>query len=989
MRNMKPKTSGNIDDFDANFRIYQNLMQNKVERILLVSTPYDAFILEEDGSLASRIIHEYRGLNLSRPPRLTFARSGADALAALDREKYDLVIVMPLLEDMDTADLVFQIKGKKSNLPILLLAHGASEITSDEDDGAFSCSAIDNIFVWMGDAELFLALVKSVEDGMNADSDTEKAMVRVIILVEDSPLYRSVFLPLIYKLVVKHTQSIMEESLNEEHRMLKMRARPKILLAENYEKAMALFEKYKPYVFGVISDTRYPRNCAIDENAGVVLLSKIKDEIPHLPLLLMSSESENREKAEKIGTMFVDKNSPDLFGEIGHFFKVRLSFGDFVFRDREKVEIGRASNLRQLAEILPEIPDEPIWYHGCRNHFSNWIMARSEIPLAIALGKIRADDFENAGDIRQFLVQSINALRRWRQKGVVLQFDAKKYDAEIWDFTKIGRGSLGGKARGLAFAQHLLRDHPIHAKYPEIDIFIPKTLVISTAGFDSFVSQNRLDHLSGADIPDDEIAKRFVDARMPDDLYADLRVFVSGNRAPLSVRSSSIMEDARYQPYAGLYKTVIIPNAHPDTETRVRDLAIAVKLVFASMYFKAPLTFSKSRAEEFQKAGMAVIVQETTGKRWGNWFYPAISGVAGSYNYYPVAPAKPEEGIAQIAIGFGKIFDEDPGAVRFSPQYPSLMPQFTKTEDILKNAQRFFYALKMKTESGVSPGRDFPLEKREIFDAGNEFPIRMLSGTYIPEEDRIRDTPMADGIRIPTFSGLLKASLFPLGDLLSDLLEIGKQGMGCPVEIEFAANLRGSKSEKHAFGFLQMRPLGSRDSSQDIRMTEMEVRNAVCLSHRSLGNGKRDGITDIVYVDPDKFDPAKTVEIAGEISKLNATLVSENRPYVLAGPGRWGSADRWLGIPVRWADISGVCAIIELRHEKLNADPSHGSHFFRKITTSDIIYMSIGETENDFFGWERVLPLRIKTRTDFVCHAAFEKPATLKCDGKKSMAVIF
>lgn len=964
-------------DFDTHFTAYLELMRKKVENVLLVSSPYDAFILEEEGSLASRIIREYRGLNLSSPPRLTMVSSGSDALSELDRKPFDLAIVMPVIEDMDVFDLAMKVKAKNSDLPVILLSHGMEERHA-------VCEGIDKTFIWAGDAELLLALIKSLEDRLNVDSDVEKASVPVLIFVEDSPLYRSLILPLLYKVVVKQTQAVIDESLNEEHRLLKMRARPKILVAENYEKALKLYVKYRPYVFGVISDTRYPKDCVMTEDAGFVLLSQIKSEIPHMPLLLTSSEPANREKARQLQTWFIDKNSPDLFDEIREFFKYRLGFGDFVFRDKNKTEIRRASNFRELENILPEIPDEPIRYHASRNHFSKWFMARSEISLAKTSGALGIDDFENIGALRQDLVSRIHQLRRWRQKGVVVRFNAETYDSEISDFAKTGYGSLGGKARGLAFIQNMLRGSEVHGKYPEVNISAPKTLVVATDGFDSFVHENRLEYLADSKHDDDEIARAFMEAELPGWVVSDLESFLAQVVHPLSVRSSSLLEDARDRPYTGLYDTYMISNSGPDLPARLRELSAVVKLVYASTFFRAPLSFSKSAAKEFQKDSMAVIIQRAAGRVCGDCFYPAISGVARSYNYYPVSPMKAEEGIAQIALGFGKILDDNESPVRFSPSWPNLMPEFSKVEDILENAQRFFYALKIRDLAKEFNRDDFRLERREVSEAENEHPVRSLCSTYVPEENRIRDTSAARGPKIPTFASVLKFDLFPLAALLRDLLEMGKKGMGCPVEIEFSADLGRGKGEKHDFSFLQLRPMSAADRLLDIRITETAVSNAFCYSSQALGNGLMDGIADIVYVRPDRFDPSKTVDIATEIGKLNGLLIREGRRYLLAGPGRWGSADRFLGIPVKWKDISNVAAMVELEHEKLSADPSFGSHFFRKITSLGIFYFTVRQGGGDFFRQEWLESVPELGKFELVRHVRLKNQIVIKCDGRKT-----
>jgi CheY-like chemotaxis protein len=975
-------------DFDAHIKVFHELMRHKVRDILLVSAPYDAFILEEDGSLTSKIINEYKGLNLSHPPLITKAFSGKEALALLDRRSFDLVITMPNLEDMDTVDLVMKVKGKIPDLPVLLLSHRSLEEGSGDDET--TCAMIDNEYVWTGNSELLLALIKGVEDATNVDNDTKKGMVRVLILVEDSPLYRSLFLPLIYKVVVRQTLSLLDESINAEHRVLKMRARPKILVAENYETAMAMFEQFRPYVFCVMSDTRFPMGCVATEDAGFHLLSHIKAKIPHLPLLLMSSESKNRDLADQIEAVFIDKNSPHLQKEIEQFFIEYLGFGDFIFRLPDHSEVGRAADLQGLEKLLPQIPDEPIEYHGRRNHFSNWLMARSEIALASKFAEIDVSDFDSIRKARQFIIDAIHELRKSRQRGMVVQFPGKSFDPNIADFVKMGKGSLGGKARGLAFMSNLLYQHTdLSKKYGNIQIEIPQTLVIATDGFESFIEQNKLAYSRFCSCDDEEIRRRFLSADIPEQLFQSLEEYLSKVNGPLSVRSSSLLEDAYFQSYAGLYETFMIPNDHPDFFVRLHHLITAVKLVYASTYYEKAKVFSQQISRQFHEDSMAVIIQQLAGSVHGEHFYPAISGAAQSYNFYPVAHMRPEDGICQMALGFGSILEEAERVLRWSPRHPTLMPQFSTVDDILANAQRHFYAIKMGTpHEDFDPATVSCLEKREIADAETEFPVRQLSGTYIPEEHRIRDSGYLPGPKVMTFATLLKYKTIPITDILIDLLEIGRKGMGGAVEIEFAVDLAEDKNENNKLYFLQLRPMSAEEAFQDIQIGPEDVKRAFCYSTHTLGHGKNSSMADIVYVKSADFDAAATRDIAAEIGKLNAALKADDKPYLLAGPGRWGSADHWLGIPVSWPDISGVGAMIEVRDGRLNADASQGSHFFQKLTSRDIHYITLERGVADRFDWGWVDGLPAVKETRHLRHVRLDKPFVLINDGKSSQCVM-
>jgi DNA-binding response OmpR family regulator len=973
-------------DFDTHFKVFHELMSIKVLEILLVASPYNAYILEEDGSLASKIINEYRGLNLSRPPRITRVTSAKEALYALKKETFDLVLVMPHLDDMDTFAFGQAVKSKHPELPVIMLAHSLEGL--DLSLAGRDMGGIDQVFIWSGDADILLAIVKSVEDRLNVERDTKLAMARVLLLVEDSPLYRSYFLPLIYKAVVQQTQKVLDESLNEEHRLLKMRARPKILVAENFEQAISLLDQYKEYLFGAISDTRFTKKDRMVETAGVELLGRIKQEIPDLPVLLLSTESCNRKLAATIPAVFLDKNSPNLVDEIKEFFLNYLGFGDFVFRDKNGHEIGRASNLRTLEKILADIPDEPLCYHAQRNRFSNWIMARSEIGPASILRKVKISDFKNVASLRQFIIKSIHTLRKRRQLGVVVQYSAKNFDPDISDFMKIGQGSLGGKARGLAFVAHLLRQSPeFLKKYSDIDILVPYTLVITTHEFDEFLRENEFGSLAVDRLSDNEIKQRFLKAELSQKIHEDLTGFIEKVNHPLSIRSSSLLEDAHCHPFSGLYKTYMIPNNDPDFSTRLTQLITAIKLVYASTYYSEPRTFRDSIASQIRKESMAIIIQQVSGQRYGDYFYPAVSGIAQSQNYYPFRQLKPEDGVARISLGFGSAVLNGTQSLRFCPKFPNVLPQYTRIEDILENAQRNFYALKMTSDLG-DVASDTGLKPRNVDSATDEWPVRYLSSVYIPEENRLRDAFHLNGPRVLTFNNILKYNLFPLAQLLSDLLELGRKGLGCPVEFEFSVDLTSDSKRKHRFHILQVKPMSASTTYFNLEITQTEMDTALCFSTLSMGNGIRRDIKDIVYIKPDRFDPSKTRIIAREIGRINAELFSRKRPYLIIGPGRWGSFDPFLGIPVKWTEICGAGTIVELRNTQISADPSHGTHFFHQLTSRGLFYITITEDKAGFVRWRLLEKLSCASQSRYLCHVRLPDFLTIKCDGRTSRCVV-
>jgi CheY-like chemotaxis protein len=972
--------------FYAHFKIYHELMARKVREILLVASPYDAFILEEDGSLASRIINEYSGLNLSHPPRVTRTASAEEAVGLLAHRAFDLVLTMPFLDDMDACTMGRRIKDRRPDLPVILLAHSLRSLQPLPEDR----QGIDKIFIWTGNSDLLLAIVKSVEDRLNVETDTRKAQVRVLILVEDSPVYYSSFLPLIYKEVVRQTQAVLGSGLNEEHRLLKMRARPKILHAATFEEAQALYERYRDNVLGVLSDTKLPLGGRLDPEAGLHLLGRMRAEMFDLPLLLISCEPGNQPAAEGIPAAFLDKNAPNLLGEIRKFFLSHLGFGDFVFRRPDGVEIDRASNLAELEQKVAQVPAESLRFHAERNHFSNWLMARSEISLGSTFRSVQASAFDHPEELRDYIRSSLRRLRIMRQKGVVAQFDAAQFDAEVMDFVKIGKGSLGGKARGLAFVAALLQQNSaIHERFPEIVIRLPQTLVIATDAFEAFVERNHLGDLGQEGLGDREIAARVVEAELPPELVRDLEAFLDQVRHPLSVRSSSLLEDAQFQPYAGLYDTCMIPNNHTDPGVRLAQVLRAVKLVYASTFYEGPRTFARTTAAQPQQEVMAVIVQELAGETYGDYFYPAISGVAQSQNFYPVDGMRPEEGIAHIALGIGKTVVEGERTLRFAPRYPEVLPQFGGVQGMLENAQRTFYALPTDPGAqGPAFGAMTNLVRRRVEDAEDEAPVRMLASTFIAEENRIRDSGYLVGPKVLTFASVLKYDLFPLPGLLRELLDLCRRGMGYPIEIEFAVSLRQDRRRRHEFFFLQLRPMASGEHHLDVRIAREDDAAAFCRSGQVLGNGVSESIRDIVYVKPEAFQASATAQMAGEIGALNQVLSAAGRPYLLVGPGRWGSADPWLGVPVKWHHISGVGAIVELRNAQLNVEPSQGSHFFQNITSIGIPYITVNQSGDDRFDWEALADCAVVQETEYIRHVRRERPLKLKIDGKRGRGVI-
>lgn len=974
-------------------KLYHELMANKVGEILLVSCPYDAFIMEEEGRLSTRIINEYKGLNLSRPPRLTWASSISNALARLEKKKFDLILAMPSLDGTDVYAFARKVKKNYPDLPFYMLLHDTCDID------AYVCQdksgVIDRTYIWGGNAELLLAIIKNLEDQMNVPFDTQNADVRVIILVEDSPYHYSSFLPLLYKQIVMQTQSVIEESVNEEHRLLKMRGRPKVLLAQTYEEALELYKNYKPYLLSVFSDMRYPRKGMEDKTAGQRLLTKVHKETPDLPLLVLSTEESNKEKVKKIPAEFINKTCSNLKELIQSFFKSSLGFGDFIFRMPDREEIARAGDMKTLKKLISEIPDESIVFHAMNDDFSKWFMARGEIDFALKMKPYKISDFPDPENLKIFLIESLQERLKGRRQGQIIDFDLEKLDSDT-DFMKIGKGSLGGKARGLAFMASQLKRHPeLHDKFPDINICIPQTVVISTYEFKNFIEENSLASLlePGVELKDEEIVERFVKAELPTELEKSLREYLKKIRYPIAVRSSSLFEDAHYQPFAGLYNTYMLANSHPDFEKRFERLILAVKLVYASTYLKAPRSYAKSTMHRTEDEQMGIVLQQLIGTEHDHYFYPAVSGVAQSYNFYPIGHLDSEDGISYIALGLGKIVMEGSKTLRVCPEYPQFLPQFSIIDDILENAQNFFYALKLDAfpddEKFISPAVEDPtLVKLDLSDATDHPSVRLLSSTYYYEDNKIRDSFSDKGFPVLTFANILKYNTFPLAGILKEITKLGSQWMGTSVELEFAVNLSQDVDEKPCFSLLQIRPMGRYRQNLGVTIEEKDIQKAFCYSQTSLGNGEYKDIHDIIYVDPETFDPSKTVAIAEEINKINALFNFSGRKYILIGPGRWGSADRWLGIPVAWNDISNVGVMVETTIESIKADPSQGSHFFQNITSLGISYITVSDKGDDFINYDYFKCITCDNKTSFLKHIKFEQPIRILVDGRTSKAVM-
>lgn len=972
----------------SRFKLFHELMLTKVQHILLIGTSYEAWIMEEDCRISEQIVNEYRGLNLSRPPRLTWVSSLDEALGQYPDLPFDLVITFSRAVDDMAFELGRKVKLAKPAIPVVLLTHQEA-LPESVPAWHEQPESLDLVVYWAGQADILLAIVKSIEDRSNALPDTRTAGVRVILFVEDSPYSLALMLPILYKQLVVEVQAVIEEGLNEEHRLLTMRTRPKILLAHSFEKALELYEQFKPYVFGVISDMRYYRNHVLDGCAGLQLLSHIKRDRFDIPLLLTSSEPHNAEYARRIPALFLDKNGPSLQEGIRTFLVEHLGYGNFVFRMPDGRAYDRATNLYTLEKKLEIIPAESFLFHSRHNDFSRWFYTLAEIELASQVRPLRDTAYDTLEDHRLQLISIIREKRIARQRGVIVNFDRERFDPDT-NFAKTGNGSLGGKARGLAFFSALLyRNSELLKHFDRFDIVVPQTLVLTTDAFSAFVAENRLHNLAREELSDEEVMARCKDTTLPQRLREQIGHYLREVNYPLAIRSSSILEDAQFKSYAGLYHTCMLANDHPDFEFRLHQLENAIRRVYASTYCRAPKAFSKRVGNQIDQEKMAVILQEVVGSRHGSSYYPAISGVAQSLNYYPFARMKPEDGIASVALGLGKAVMEGEKILRFSPRHPEVLPQRSTAKDILENSQQSFYALPMGRQGGNPEASDAnTLEKLQIVEATGHSPVQFLSSTYEPAEQRIRDQFSPLGIPVLTFASLLKYKAYPLAEAIATLLEMGQKGMGCPVEIEFAVDFHSSPEARARLAVLQIRPMSAREEMLEVTIREEDLVKAFCLCHHALGNTDNRTMHDLVYIRPETFDPARSYEIAAQLGKINAALTRAGRKYILAGPGRWGSADHWLGIPVTWGDICGVGAIVETVHPAINADPSQGSHFFHNITSLGINYLNIGIDPGDRFHWWALADLPVVEETAHAIHVRSPVPFTLRVDGRKRLGVL-
>ena len=965
---------------------FVNLMMRRIYNVLIVANPYDAFMLEDDGRVEEKIYNEYVELGLRYPPTFTQVSTTEEAREVLRTMHIDLVICMPGNADNDAFSVARDIKAEFPHMHCIVLtpfSHGITKRMENED-----LSIFDYVFCWLGNTNLILSIIKLIEDKMNLEHDINEGGVQMILLVEDSIRFYSSILPNLYNYILAQSKRFATEALNRHSATLRMRGRPKVVLARNYEEAMALYERYADNVLGVISDVRFPIHGEKDSEAGLKLMREIRQNDPYLPLILESSESENRAKAEAEGFRFVDKNSKKMSLDLRKMLEEHLGFGDFIFRDpKTKAEIMRIHSLKELQDNIFKIPDDSMLYHISRNHMSRWLSARAIFPVSMFLKTVTWERLKDITAHREIIFDAIVQYRHMKNIGVVAVFDRMKFDAYS-HFARIGEGSLGGKGRGLAFLDNIIKMHPEFNSLEGAKVQIPRTVVLCTDVFDQFMEQNNLYQIALSDASDDDILRHFLRAQLPDSLIADFFTFFEAVKSPIAIRSSSLLEDAHYQPFAGIYSTYMIPYLD-DKYAMLEMLACAIKGVYASVYYRDSKAYMTATSNVIDQEKMAVILQEVVGKQYDGRYYPNISGVLRSLNYYPIGDERAEDGIASLALGLGKYIVDGGQTLRVSPYHPHQVLQTSELETALRETQTRFYALDTR-----HVGNDFKVDdgfnilNLKVKEAERDNSLNFIASTYDPYDQVIRDGLYEGGRKVISFAGVLQQNVFPLPELLQMSMRYGAEAMRRPVEIEFACNLNADRTG--SLYLLQIRPIVDQKQMLDEDLAAIPDADCLLRSHNSLGHGVTEDVTDVVYVKTDdRFSAADNPTIAREIEKLNKEYLDRGTNYVLVGPGRWGSSDSWLGIPVKWPHISAARVIVEVALKNYRVDPSQGTHFFQNLTSFGVGYFTIDENRNDgCFHKSTLDAMPAVEETEHVRVVRFEKGLRIMMDGKKGEGVV-
>ena len=965
---------------------FANLMNKRIYNVLLIATKYDAFMLEDDGRVDEQIFNEYTSLSLRYPPRFTQVTTEEEALAELKDRNFELIICMPNMDNRDIFAAATEIKIHYPNIPIVVLTPFSKEVSkriANED-----LSAIDYVFSWLGNAELLLAIIKLIEDKMNAPDDTASVGVQIILLVEDSVRFYSSALPHLYKFVLEQSQMFAKEALNDHQRTLRMRGRPKIKLARTYEEAVRIFNQYRDNMLGIISDMSFMHDGVKDPYAGYKFGQYVRKTGLIIPFVLESSEASNKVYAKELGASFIDKNSKSYPQDLRKKIMQRFGFGDFVvLNPQTKEEIMRIKDLKDLQKKVFQIPDDSLVYHLSRNHFSRFFYSRAMFPPAEVLKRVDVSDYKDMDEARKLIFDLIVQYRRMKNSGVVAVYQKERFD-EYSNFARIGDGSLGGKGRGLAFIGAMVKRYP-KLEHDHFAVTIPKTVVICTDIFDEFMETNELYPVALSDVDDETILKYFLRASLPARLIEDLMAFFDVVKSPIAVRSSSLLEDSHYQPFAGIYSTYMVPKLE-DKYDMLRTLSDAIKAVYASVFYRDSKAYMTATSNLIDQEKMAIVLQEVVGNRYNDRFYPTISGVARSLNFYPIGNEKAEDGIANIALGLGKYIVDGGQTLRFSPRHPHNILQMSTMDFALRETQTRFYALDLKNLADqFSVDDSFNLLRLNLKDADADGSLKFIVSTYDPYDQVIRDGYYPGGRKILSFVNVLQHEVFPLADTLDQILHVGQDEMGRPIEIEFAVNIDPQNPGFATFYLLQVRPIVDNKEVMEEDLTLVEQEDTILTSTSVLGHGIVTDVQDIIYVKTGAFCSSNNQSIAYDIEKMNRQFTGEEKNYVLVGPGRWGSSDSWLGIPVKWPHISNARVIVECGLENYRVDPSQGTHFFQNLTSFGVGYFTINPFKGD--GWfdEGYLnSLPAVEETEYLRHVRFDKPVVIKMDGKKSLGVV-
>ncbi|MEX1377079.1 MAG: DUF5752 family protein [Eubacteriales bacterium] len=973
---------------------FHDLMKFRVREILIVSTDYDGFVLEEDGRLAERIYNEYYDLSIYYVPRIKSVNCAEDAFDALSLRSYDLVITMSRIGEMDVFEFCHQVKAKYANIPIVMLSY--ERLSPEIIKKVREDESIDRIFHWSGESKILLAIIKYVEDKKNLVNDCAQG-IQVILVVEDSPVYFSQFLSIIYTEIMKQTRYLVVHAESAANKLLRVRARPKIILAETYEEAMDAVNEHKDNLLGVITDAGFPKDGKIDANAGFELIKKIKQTISEIPLLIQSEEIENKQKAADMKVNFLDKNSPNLLYDIRKSILDEYGFGEFVFRYANGEVLGKALDIDEFIYQVKKIPSASLYYHGLHNHFSTWFRARTAFEIANELRSIDIRKYTDLEELRGIILKKIQSYIKKYRTGTILDFESVSQGTKN-AFLKIGTGSLGGKARGIAFINHLVKQNNLGEKYSGINVLSPMSFVICSDVFEDFVEKNKLYEFAMSTNDENKIAKKFLKYELPDKIKQDIKRLIKMVSRPLAVRSSSILEDSQTLPFAGIYNTYIIPNNDDDTEKRFNQLYDCIRLVYSSVFYNSPKQYAKNADLRIEEEKMAVIIQELVGREHGRYFYPQLSGVAQSYNFYPYGSMKPQEGTVSLALGFGKIVSDGGKVYRYCPAYPKKPPPYSGPKEFLEKLQSSFYALDMQKEAENDDNmHEYSIRESRCYttlplmQALEDGTLEYTASTYSAQNDRIIDNVNVEGAKLITFAPILKQNRVEINSIIKDILHLGRQAFGCDVEIEFAANFPEDEQKPKEFYCLQVRPMVVGKEQVQTKITEENIQNSLVRSCHTIGNGLYEDIYDIIYVDPDKFRIEDTMTIAKEIEELNRILYDESRKCILIGFGRLGTYDRWLGIPLVWSQMSQARIVIEHEKKTLQAEPSLGSHFYHNLTSLNMGYFHVGYVlcEDDFVSWEKMRNEKVIKQTDYVKLIRSTSPYIVKIDGSTSQGIIY